>query len=635
MGKLPGPGQIEKFMKRSSYRPSRAREISKRLHVHRESRRSFKKVLRKMVDEGRILRIRGGRYVLPDSFPALEKGKGRGVAVGTRTRGKILGKLIRTGKTGAILPRNTNGSRILVGPSDIKGIRSGSLVIATVDGGRVKDNVPRVEIVEVLGKAGKLDVEYKGLSAEYNIPHDFSTEALRESEKLPSEVGDEYLTGRVDLRDLCIFTIDNDSAKDFDDAVGISSLDNGYKLWVSIADVANYVTLGSGIDNDALQRATSIYMPDLVIPMLPEKLSNQLCSLVPDEARLAKTVEMHFNDSGDITDFKIYKSVIRSHARLNYSSASDLLSKRSGGKPVRKEIVRSLHLMKELYDRVRERRISNGELSFDIPEPELIRDELGRTVDVVKLTRNVAHGIIEEFMIEANTCVAEHIFNSKTPSIYRIHDIPDPISLRELSDDLKKLGYSLHVNGPVKAKDIQRVILESKGRPDEIAVNMLILRSLKRASYSTSAKGHFGLALKHYTHFTSPIRRYPDLVVHRLIDCILSGRKVPYNAESLEWISNHCSIRERYADELERESIKLESAEMMKAHVGRDFEGVVVSVLPFGIFVELKEFFVEGFVPRERIRTSKKRSFEIGQRVKVKVHDADAERRRITLALAD
>jgi len=635
MIKLPGPREVEKFMKRPSYRPSRAREISKRLRVEKEGRGAFKNVLRKMVNEGKILRIRGGRYALSEGFTTSGKEKTAISPVRVRNQGKIIGKFIRTGKTGIILARNTNGSRIAVRLGDAKGIRSGSLVIAELRGARVEENIPKINIVEVLGKAGKLDVEYKGLSADYNLPNGFSREALRESEEIPSEVSPDYLRGRVDLRGCCIFTIDNDTAKDFDDAVGISRVSNGYKLWVSIADVTNYVRLGSGVDNDALQRGTSIYMPHMVIPMLPEKLSNELCSLVPHEDRLAKTVEMHFNDGGDITDYKIYKSVIRSHARLNYSFASDLLNKRSAEKAVRKEIVQSLQSMKELYERVRERRISNGELNFDIPEPELIRDELGRTVDVVKLTRNIAHGIIEEFMIAANTSVAMHIFNSKTPSIYRIHDIPDIMSLKELADDLKKLGYSLRINGNIKAKDIQRVILESKGRPEEIAVNMLILRSLKRALYSTATRGHFGLALRHYTHFTSPIRRYPDLVVHRLIDCILSGRRIPYTPESLEWISNHCSMRERYADELEREAIKLESANMMKTHVGKEFEGVVVSVLPFGIFVELKEVFVEGFVPREKIKSHKRRWYEIGQSVKVKVDDADVERRRITLDLVD
>lgn len=632
MIKVPGPVEIEKFMKRASYRPSRAREISKRLRVKKESRRAFKKVLRKMVNEGRLLRIRGGRYVLPERVAYIGKEKTSISPVRLQNQGKIIGKFLRTGKTGIILGRNNGSPRIAIRLADAKGIRSGALVVAEIQR-RADKYTPKINIVEVLGKAGKLDVEYKGLSAEYNLPNVFSTETLRESEKLPSEVGAEYLRGRVDLRDCCIFTIDNDTAKDFDDAVGISRVSDGYKLQVSIADVTNYVRLGSGIDNDALQRGTSIYMPDKVIPMLPEKLSNDLCSLVPYKDRLAKTVEMYFSDSGDIIDYKIYKSVIRSHARLNYSSASGLLNKRSAEIGVRKEIVQSLHLMKELYERVRERRISNGELNFDIPEPELIRDELGRTVDVVKLTRNIAHGIIEEFMIAANTCVAMHIFNSETPSIYRIHDIPDIISLKELSDELKKLGYSLNINVKIKAKDIQKVIFESKGRPEEIAVNMLILRSLKRALYSTAPRGHFGLALRHYTHFTSPIRRYPDLVLHRLIDSVLIGRKIPYTVESLEWISNHCSMRERYADEIEREAIKLESANMMKTHVGKVFEGIVVGVLPFGIFVELKEVFVEGFVSKERVRRDKKRSFEIGQTVKVKVDEADVERRRITLDL--
>lgn len=632
MIKVPGPREIEKFMRRSTYRPSRAREISKRLGVKKENRRAFKKVLRKMVNEGRLLRIRGGRYALRERVAYSGKEKAPTSPVRFEIQGKIIGKFLRTGKTGIIMGRNNGSPRMVVRLADAKGIRSGALVVAEIQGSTDK-NAPKINIVEVLGKAGRLDVEYKGLSAQYNLPNGFSTEALRESEKLPSEVGAEYLSGRVDLRDCCIFTIDNDTAKDFDDAVGISRVSDGYKLRVSIADVTDYVGLGSGIDNDALQRGTSIYMPDKVIPMLPEKLSNDLCSLVPHKDRLAKTVEMDFNDRGDITDYKVYKSVIQSHARLNYSYASDLLGKRSAEKGVRREIVQSLHLMKELYERVRERRISNGELSFDLPEPELIRDELGRTVDVVKLTRNIAHGIIEEFMIAANTCVAMHIFNSKTPSIYRVHDIPDIVSLNELSDELKKLGYSLNVNGAIKAKDIQKVIFESKGRPEEIAVNMLILRSLKRALYSTAPRGHFGLALRHYTHFTSPIRRYPDLVVHRLIDSILIGRKIPYTAESLEWISNHCSMRERYADEIEREAIKLESANMMKAHVGKEFEGIVVSVLPFGIFVELKNVFVEGFVPKEKVRRNRKRSFEVGQKVNVKVDEADVERRRITLDL--
>jgi ribonuclease R len=634
MANVPGPREIEKFMKGSSYRPSRAREISKRLHVPKENRRTFKNVLRKMVNEGRLMRIRGGRYVLPEGVVYGGKKKTTISPARIRNEGRIIGKFIRTGKTGIILARNTNGSRIAVRLGDVKGIRSGSLVIAGLQEERVKENIPKIDILEVLGKAGKIDVEYKGLAAEYNVPDGFSTEGLRESEKFPSEVSPEYLRGREDLRGCCIFTIDNDTAKDFDDAVGISRVNDGYKLWVSIADVSNYVILGSGIDNDALQRGTSIYMPHMVVPMLPEKLSNELCSLVPHEDRLTKTVELHFNGGGDIKDYKIYKSVIRSHARLNYSLASELLNKQSAEKGVKKEIVQGLRLMKELYERVRERRISNGELNFDIAEPELIRDELGRTVDVVKLTRNIAHGIIEEFMIAANTSVATHIFNSKTPSIYRIHEVPDIISLKELADDLKKLGYFLKSNGNIKVKDIQRVILQSKGRPEEIAVNMLILRSLKRALYSTAASGHFGLALRHYTHFTSPIRRYPDLVVHRLIDCILGGRKIPYTTESLEWISNHCSARERYADELEREAIKLESANMMKSHVGKEFEGIVVSVLPFGIFVELKEVFVEGFVPREKIKRRRKGPFEIGQSVKVKVEEADAERRRITLDLA-
>ncbi|MFQ5788696.1 MAG: ribonuclease R family protein, partial [Thermodesulfobacteriota bacterium] len=419
----------------------------------------------------------------------------------------------------------------------------------------------------------------------------------------------------------------------FDDAVGITRVNSGYNLWVSIADVSYYVKLGSSIDNEALQRGTSIYLPDMVIPMLPEMLSNEVCSLIPDEDRLTKTVEMNFNNRGVMTGYKIYNSLIRSRARLTYTTASEILNKTSKGRGRKTELLESLHIMNELYEKIREKRIESGELSFDIPEPELIRDELGRTVDVIKFQRHKAHGIIEEFMIEANNAVAKHLFDSRVPTIYRIHDKPDIISFKELANDLKKMGYSLKTDGQIKAKDIQKVIFESENKPEKVAVNMLILRSLKRALYSTKGKGHFGLALKHYTHFTSPIRRYPDLVVHRVIDAMINNRKLPYNEEALEWISSNSSIKERYADEVEREAIKLESVNMMKSHVGSEFVGFIISVLPFGMFVELKEFFVEGFIPKENIKNITSREFDIGHRVRVKIEDVDVERRRITLDL--
>jgi ribonuclease R len=309
-----------------------------------------------------------------------------------------------------------------------------------------------------------------------------------------------------------------------------------------------------------------------------------------------------------------------------------LLEREEKGSKRDHTLLENLKIMDELYKKLKERRLDRGGIDFDIPEPELIRDELGRTVDVVKSERNVAHGLIEEFMISANSAVADHIFNSKTRSIYRIHEPPDLTSIKELSLELKNLGYDLHIYGKLKAGDIQKVIFESKDDSQKIAVNTLILRSLKRAVYSNERKGHFGLALDHYTHFTSPIRRYPDLVVHRIINSLVSGRRTIYNEESLEWIATHSSTRERFADEVEREAIKIERVYTMKHHVGKEFDGFVISVLPFGLFVELRDIFVEGFISIERIK-NRGRRFKLGQGVKVKVLEADLERRRITLEL--
>lgn len=635
--KFPDPGEIVRLMKKNPHRPMRAREISKHLGLSREGRNTLKKILRKLTYEGTLMRIGGGRYVLSS-----ETGGDKGVKKRVSPKSdrsplrvpkdeKILGRFLRTGKTGVIVPRNGKLPSLIVKPGDAKGIRSKSLVVAEVSRLSGRIDRPMGRVVEVLGKAGSLEVEKKGLLVEYGLPEEFPSSVLKESNGIPLHVLPRDIAGRVDLRGILTVTIDNDTARDFDDAVAVARTDFGYRLWVSIADVSYYVKPGSEIDKEALERGTSVYLPEMVIPMLPERLSNHVCSLLPGEERLTKTVEMDFDKRGLMLDFRIYNSVIRSYARLTYTRVSSMLERNGSVGRKDRELLESLRIMRDLYERMRERSIERGELDFDIPEPELIRDELGRTVDVIKSQRNVAHGIIEEFMIAANAAAAEYVFRSGWPSIYRVHEPPDTASLKELSIALKKLGYTLPVGRRLKALDIQRVIHESKGTPQQLAVNTMLLRSLKRAVYSTSSRGHFGLALEHYTHFTSPIRRYPDLVVHRIIDSLIKRRREPYDEESLEWIANHSSEKERFADEAEREAIKLERVYMMKSHVGEEFGGFVISVLPFGIFVELKETFVEGFVPRERIR--RERWFEIGHEVRVRVIEVDVERRRITLDL--
>lgn len=603
----------------------------------KEDRPVLKKIIRKMVREGKVGSTKGG-YIIPErkqeSQNKKETPQTKAPIKGMIKGGRILGKFVRTGKTGKIIPKDERIPHIPLQPGQIRRLRNNSLVVFEISGKVSPGRNIRGRLVDVLGKAGNLEVERKGLLVEYDLKEEFPPECLREAEGIPDDIARREIEKRVDLRNEIIFTIDGDDAKDFDDAVGIQRTKSGYRLLVSIADVSYYVNLGSEIDNEALNRGTSVYMPAKVVPMLPEKLSNDLCSLVPFKDRLTKTVEMDFNRRGQMIKSRFYNSVIKSAARLTYSKVADILKKKGRISSEEKHITPKLRIMHELYERIRARRIEKGELNFDIPEPDLIRDELGRTVDVVRTQRNVAHVIIEEFMIAANTAVANHIRNLKIPSLYRVHEQPEKESLVELSEGLKKLGYSLPVNGDLNTLDIQRVIDRSRDKPEEIAVNMLILRSLKRAVYSTREAGHFGLAIDHYTHFTSPIRRYPDLIVHRILNAILKKSSQPYDRESLDWIAENSSNRERYADEIERSAINLERAHLMKSHVGKEFDGVILSVLPFGMFAEVKEVFVEGLIPKDSVNNWKKRWFDIGQSVRVKVVNADVEKRRITLNLA-
>lgn len=608
--------------------------MAKRLGVRKEDRDLLKQVLMKMVKDGTIFKTKGGRYSLPEAQED-KVGKKSNIVYTKELKGKtILGNFVRTGKTGMVVPRDFNIPPLIISSREVKGIRNGSLVVAEIKGRKGRDRRLIGTVVEVLGKSGVIEVEKKGLFVEYGLPQGFPKEVISESEKISDVIPKKELERRVDLRGKTIFTIDNDSARDFDDAVGIERRGRGYRLVVSIADVSHYVAPGSSLDNEALERATSIYLPDTVVPMLPEKVSNWVCSLVPDKDRLTKTVEMDFDEDGTMVDARIYNSVIRSKARLTYTLVSDLLEHRSKLLELDEDVRQSLFVMKELYHKLKARRIENGELDFDFPEPELIQDELGRTIDVVKSTRNIAHGIIEEFMIEANSAVANYVFSSGVPSIYRVHQPPDIGAIKELAEALKKLGFSLKVVGDkVRAQDLQKILSESAGSRHQLAVHTLVLQSLKRAVYSTLPLGHFGLALDHYAHFTSPIRRYPDLVVHRIVDSLIKGRPIPYDEETLEWIASNSSARERYAAEVEREAIEIERVYMMKSHIGSEFDGFVTSVMPFGLFVELNKFFVEGLVPRKKINYPKDKKFDIGESVKVRLIAADLTKRKMTFEL--
>ncbi len=640
---IPKPKEILKLLKSSNGRPMRSKEISNRLGMPKEGRPLLKKILRKMIAHGKLTRGDGGKYAVAEHKKASPKrnyniDKPRAASSSAKLKGvikdgKIIGEFVRTGKTGKIIPRDSLIPHIILQPNEIKQLRNHSLVVAELHNKISSNGRLRGSVVDVLGKAGDLDTEKKGLLIEYDLSNEFPAAIIGELNKISEQIPDNEVKTRVDLRKDTIFTIDGEDAKDFDDAVGIQRIRGGYKLWVCIADVSYYAKMGNAIDNEALSRGTSVYLPGRVIPMLPEKLSNHLCSLVPYEDRLTKTAEMDFNHKGEMVGFKIYNSIISSSARLTYTEVAENLSKKGRIPEGQKHILPVLRIMKELYEKIRRHRIKSGKLDLDIPEPNLVRDELGRVVDVIKSNRNFAHEMIEEFMIAANVGVACYLCDSKVPSIYRIHETPDPDSLVKLKEGLKKLGYMLSASEDIDTLDLQRIINQSKGKNDEVPVNMLILRSLKRAYYSVLDEEHFGLALIHYTHFTSPIRRYPDLIVHRIINSLLFKKSPPYDEKTVEWISEHSSKRERLANLVEREAMSLERTQLMKPYIGEEFEAVVISVLPFGMFVEIKEMFVEGLVPKDSILNWRKRWFDIGQKVKIKVVAASLEKRGITLNL--
>lgn len=615
--------------------PMKIGELRSVLDIPKEKNSEFRKILGSLVNDGVIKRLKGGRYV-SSGKKEQQKGKTEKKGDSKQTlpakKSRIVGKLLKRRKECTVIPKDNDLPKITIDPSEGKGFKNNSLVVTEITGKKEKSNTVFGRILTVLGKAGDIEAERTAILYEYNLPLQFPKKVTRYADKIAKEDFQKEVSRRKDLRKNLTVTIDGDDAKDFDDAVGIARTRKGYKLWISIADVSYYVRRNSPLDKEASKRGNSYYLPGRVIPMLPEVLSNNLCSLVPGEDRLTKTVEIDFSKSGERQNYRIYDSVIKSDARLTYTWVSGVIEgKESAGKG-NKQIVKSLNIMMELYEKLKKNRTDNGELEFDIPDAELVRNNKGEIVNVVKAERQVAHGIIEEFMIAANNAVGEYLSRKTDAAIYRIHERPDQMSMIELRDALQPIGYDFSFGKEVSPKDVQKVIFDARNRKDKSVVNMLILRSMKRAVYSTRDDIHFGLALENYTHFTSPIRRYPDLIVHRTIDNMNGKSSDSYDVNTLDRIAEHCSVTERRSDEVEREAVDLERANLMKDRVGEVFDGKIISIMPFGMFIELDGIFVEGFIPKSDMRAKRrKRWFRIGDIVKVKVTEADIERRRITL----
>ncbi|RPI28307.1 MAG: ribonuclease R [Acidobacteria bacterium] len=513
-----------------------------------------------------------------------------------------------------------------------------------------KHETPLGEVVEVLGDPGDPDIQYKIVCYTYGIPLEFPERALRQAESAP-EIGPDDLDHRRDLRDEPTVTIDGEPASDFDDAVSIEQLPDGsFNLKVHIADVSHYVTQDSPLDTEAFVRGTSVYFPDRAIPMLPPRLSNGLCSLNPGVDRLAVTVEMEVDRKGNVRHADFYESVINSNERMTYTAVKQILIDKDRKLTRRyKDLLERFRWMLELCEILHNRRVQAGAIDLDLPEAEIEYSE-GEVLDIVRSERNQAHRIIEEFMLLANQTVAEYLERREVPLVYRIHEEPDALKVEEFREIAARFGYTLETRrlGTYSAKSFQALIDKLSGQKESQFLSYLMLRSFKQARYSQINRGHFGLAVDTYTHFTSPIRRYPDLIVHRILKTLLAGRHESPEAQSLyerlDDIAEQSSERERKSVEAERDVMKWIMARFMSQRLGEEYEGFIIGMRHNGFFVELIDHFVEGFVPVETIwddfyvfnerghcfiGESNHRVFRIGDQVRVRVDKVNLDRHLI------
>ena len=571
--------------------------------------------------------------------------------VGTYEKGQNFGFVVSDFKR---LPTD-----IYVSKKNSKKAKDGQKVIVKVTSLPSKGRCLEGEIVDVIGYPDARDIEMQCLIKEFDVPAEFSEEVIKEAKSLNQFVDKKDIPNRVDFRDLNIFTVDGEDTKDFDDAISISKDENGlYTLGVYIADVSYYVRNGSELDKEAIKRGTSIYMLDRVVPMLPFELSNGICSLNAGEDRFVLAIVMKIDKNGIVKSSKVSKGIINVKERMTYTNVKKIIEDSDEEVTKRYEkYIGDFKLMEELAIILKDRRNRNGSLNLNIPETKIIFDENGKVIDIVKYELSFANEIIEQFMLTANEEIAETFYNLKAPFIYRVHETPDLDKIEELNKALYEWGYKIKVgaDGEVSPLEFANILNDIEGKPEEKVISTLILRTLKIARYESENKGHFGIASKYYCHFTSPIRRYPDLFIHRVISEYLENnnklsakKKAMYEEQAKEY-ADSSSEREKLAQTIEREAEDIKKAEYMESRIGEEFEGIISGVTSFGVFVELENT-VEGLIRFENLgndyfaydeerkilvgeHTGK--IFKIGYKIKIKVIEANKFLRRVSFAIVE
>jgi len=580
------------------------------------------------------------------------RGRREGVIVEVleRAHTRVVGRLHEEHGVCYLVPEDRRLSQDILIPRDAcNGARSGQVVVAEIIEQPDRNVKPVGRIAEVLGNYADPGMEVEIALRKHELPHTFPPVAEALAKSLPSAVRKQDRNGRVDLTHLPLVTIDGETAKDFDDAVYCEPEGKGFRLWVGIADVSQYVKHGDALDLEARARGNSVYFPRRVIPMLPEALSNGLCSLNPEVERLCLACEMLVGARGDIKDYRFYPSTMRSRARLTYTAVADILANPEGETArQRSELVLQLQHLSALFHVLVKARARRGAIDFESLETRMEFDEQGKITAISPVERNDAHRLIEECMLAANVCASDFLQHHEHPALYRIHEGPTPEKLKALREFLREFGLQLGGGDEPHAKDYAKLLSEIRGRPDYQLLQTILLRSLRQAVYSPENVGHFGLAYEAYTHFTSPIRRYPDLLVHRGIKAALAGGI--YDPGDWAALGQHCSETERRADEATRDVEAWLKAYYMRDRIGERFAGTISGVAAFGVFVALDAVYVEGMVHvselgndyfqydaarHELIGERTRKRFRLGDRIEVKLVRADLETTRLDFVLAD